>query len=107
MAVLELTRYGGRQRAWRLRCAACFARFPQTAMLHQRRARLWVLSRNNRVHVGPSHDFTWTKSSLQTSSAIARAMGIKRLSGERQRRIERQTNGDRVRGLSFRSALTI
>jgi hypothetical protein len=38
------------------RCAAAFARFPQTAMLHQRRAWAFVRSRNTSVQAEPSQD---------------------------------------------------
>jgi hypothetical protein len=37
------------------RCAAAFARLPQTAMLHQRRAWAFVRSRNTSVQAEPSH----------------------------------------------------
>ena len=38
------------------RCAAAFARLPQTAMLHQRRVWAFVRSRNTSVQAEPSHD---------------------------------------------------
>jgi hypothetical protein len=38
------------------RCAAAFARLPQTAMLHQRRVRASVRSRNTSVQAELSHD---------------------------------------------------
>lgn len=44
--------------ARRLRSAACFARLPQTAMLHQRLRWSLVVSRKWRTQLGPSHRFT-------------------------------------------------
>ena len=42
-------------RGERSRCAACFARFPHMAMLHQRRIRPPVVSTNSKVQVCHSH----------------------------------------------------
>jgi len=55
----------------RLRWAACFARLPQAAMLHQRLAWPCVVSRKSNVHVGPSHSLIMEKSAVQANSAIS------------------------------------
>ena len=61
----------------RSRWAACFARFPQIAMLHHLLARPRVRSTNRSVQVEPWHAFAYSKSSphtnLPTSSARAGA----------------------------------
>jgi hypothetical protein len=72
-----------------LRCAACFARLPQTAMMHHRRARLRVWSANSMVQLCPSHALTFEKSSSQTNFAMASPTGSNSASGDRQRRLIR------------------
>ena len=60
-ADLEVPRFfrcAPRARRARVRCAACFARLPQIAMLHHLRASPRVRSRKNSVHVGQPHAFT-------------------------------------------------
>lgn len=75
----------------RYRCAACFARLPQIAMLHHLRARPRVWSANISVQAGPSQAFTLEKSSSQTNFASASPIGRSSASGDRHRRIIRNS----------------
>ena len=93
-----------RRRA-RSRCDACFARFPQMVMLHHRRAWPRVRSTKRSVQEERSHAFTCVKSSPQIKSAMAVAIGISRVSGERQRLSNRQVNCDRARRWPRSSAI--
>ena len=82
------------RRRVRSRCDACFARFPQVAMLHHRRAWPRVRSTKRSVQGERSHAFTCVKSSPQIKSAMAVAIGSSRVSGERQRLSNRHMNCD-------------
>ena len=77
----------------RFRCANCFARLPQIAMLHHRRARLRVRSAKRSVQATPSQVFTCKKSSVQTNCASAAAIGRSSASGERHLRISSSLKG--------------
>ena len=86
---------GGRFRRFkRERWSACLARFPQTVMLHQRRACPRVLSRKKSVHGDFSHAFTRERSSEVRKFAIACAIGKSKESGVRQRRRVRHSSAD-------------
>src|SRR3984957_18075975 len=78
---------GSAQVSCELRRVACLARLPQTAMLHHRRARPRVRSTNSSLQPKPSHARMLLKSSLQTSSAMACAIGSNSVSSERQTRL--------------------
>ena len=85
------------RRRVRSRCDACFARFPQMAMLHHRRAWPRVRSTKRSVQGERLHAFTCVKSSPQIKSAMAFAIGSSRVSGERQRLSNRHVNCDCAR----------
>src|SRR5262249_31526718 len=74
------------------RCAAAFARLPQTAMLHHRRLWAFVWSRNNKVQTDPRQARISRKSTEQMRSAADSAKGCNSSSELSQRRTRRSCN---------------